>query len=105
MGVGSNGNVSLPPEFLATSGVALGWDLHLGALSLLRGLASSGTIDPDQSPGDLGVYGGPLADDWDRDGDGYPEWWQPGSYDATAYPAAGWDCDDDDSSVYPGSGC
>ena len=49
--------------------------------------------------------GGPNAGSWDLDGDGYPEWWQPGPYDYATYPALGWDCDDSDPDVYPGSGC
>jgi len=50
-------------------------------------------------------YGGPYADSWDLDGDGYPEWWQPGDYDFGSYPAFGWDCDDGDPEVIPGAGC
>ncbi|MBC8424246.1 hypothetical protein H8E07_09000 [bacterium] len=50
-------------------------------------------------------YGGPAADQWDLDGDGYPLWWQPGPYDFATHPALGRDCDDLDASVYPGSGC
>ena len=50
-------------------------------------------------------HGGPNADLWDLDGDVYPLWWMPGPYDASTYPAAGWDCDDSDADVYPGSGC
>ena len=42
---------------------------------------------------------------WDVDLDGYPEWWQPGPYDETTYPAQQWDCDDRDPLVRPGAGC
>ena len=47
--------------------------------------------------------GGPGADEWDRDGDGYFSWWLPGAYDPATSP--GLDCDDADATVYPGAGC
>ena len=61
--------------------------------------------DPDGSRSDIGAWGGPGADDWDLDEDGYPSWWQPGTYDSTEYPPLGLDCDDDDRGVRPGAGC
>ena len=60
---------------------------------------------PSGSPSDIGAYGGPGADRWDLDGDGYPSWWQPGPYDFSTYPGLGWDCDDLDAGIYPGNGC
>ncbi len=39
------------------------------------------------------------------DFDGAPDYWQPGPYDAATYPALGWDCDDRDPLLRPGSGC
>ena len=59
----------------------------------------------DDSASDIGIYGGPGAALRDWDGDGYSEWWQPGTYIHTTYPSDGWDCDDDDPDVHPGSGC
>ncbi len=59
----------------------------------------------DCSPADMGCFGGPHAGEWDLDDDGYPSWWQPGPYDPGSYPAAGWDCEDTDPSVYPFAGC
>ncbi len=53
----------------------------------------------------MGAYGGEPAGRWDLDGDGFPEWWQPGPYDPVTYPGFGWDCDDRDASVFPGNGC
>jgi hypothetical protein len=102
---GSQGNVSLDPLFLDTAAAdPWDWDLHLQAGSSLVDGGGSGT-DPDGSPSDMGAYGGPNAGAWDLDLDGYPEWWQPGPYDALTYPASGWDCDDGDPTVHPGSGC
>jgi hypothetical protein len=53
----------------------------------------------------MGPYGGPDAGDRDMDGDGYPEWWQPGLYDVATYPALGWDCDDSDPESVPTTSC
>jgi hypothetical protein len=103
---GSDGNVSVPPDYLgATATDPQFWDLHLASTSLLIDAGDPTVLDPDGSPSDIGAYGGPNADQWDLDGDGYPSWWQPGPYDYATYPALGWDCDDLDANVYPGSGC
>lgn len=50
--------------------------------------------DPDTRPGLT-----ERCDGLDNDCDG------PGPYDPVNYPALGWDCDDQDALVYPGSGC
>jgi len=102
---GIDGNVSVDPAFLDLSNPEQAeWDLHLGLGSDLIGAGDPGIVDPDGSRSDIGPYGGPGAGGRDRDGDGYPEWWQPGPYDP-AYALDDWDCDDSDESVYPGSGC
>jgi len=60
--------------------------------------------DPDGGPEDLGIYGGVDADQWDLDGDGAPQAWQPGGYDAlTPTEAAGLDCNDTSPFVWNGS--
>jgi len=102
---GYSGNISADPLYLTTASPdPLLWDLHLGELSHLVDGGVGNTTDPDGTIADIGAYGGAGGDDWDLDGDGYPEWWQPGEYTA-AYGGQGWDCEDQDAAVYPGSGC
>ncbi len=103
---GGNGNVSLDPQFLDLAPAdPLDWDLHLALGSPLIDAGDPAIADPDASPSDMGPYGGPAAGSHDLDHDSYPEWWQPGPYDPVTYPGLGWDCDDLDGGVYPGSGC
>ena len=102
--VGSDGNVAANPEFLDITALdAASWDLHLDTTSALIDAGEPASSDPDGGPADMGAYGGADADSWDVDGDGYPEWWLPGPYDAGTSP--GMDCDDGDPSTYPGNGC
>lgn len=104
--VGVGGNLSVPPGFLdATHAYAEFWDLHLETGSALIDSGDPTILDPDGSPSGIGAYGGPNAEFWDLDRDGFPLWWQPGSYDHATYPDDGWDCDDLDDTVYPGAGC
>jgi hypothetical protein len=103
---GADGNIAVHPAYILDSGTdLLAWDLHLVRTSELVDAGDPTTPDPDGSPADIGAYGGSDAAGWDRDGDGYPEWWQPGPYEPAIYPGAGWDCDDLDGSVDPGNGC
>jgi len=103
---GSEGNLSVDPQLLDTAVPdPAAWDLHLGAASPLIDAGDPALLDPDGSTADMGAYGGPAAGQWDVDGDGYPEWWQPGPYDLVGYPGLGWDCDDGDATVFPGQGC
>ena len=102
--LGTGGNQSQDPLLLDLTGVdPADWDLHLAPTSPLVDAGSG--ADPDGSPSDVGSYGGPWADVWDLDGDGYPEWWQPGPYDPVTMPGAGWDCDDRELGVGPDNGC
>ncbi|MBI5491230.1 MAG: hypothetical protein HY905_28120 [Deltaproteobacteria bacterium] len=103
---GHDGNISVDPLFLDLSGTdPLLWDLHLQVASPLIHAGSAGLSDPDGAPSSIGAYGGLGGGAWDLDGDAAAEWWQAGAYDPGAYPAAGWDCDDRDPAVHPGSGC
>ena len=102
--IGSDGNVSTNPFFVDISDPDPGnWDLHVGFQSPMIDSGNAGVVDPDGSPSDRGAYGGPGAAGWDRDQDGYFEWWLPGVFDPATSP--GMDCDDRDSAVFPGSGC
>ncbi len=93
---GTDGNVSVDPEFLEDS-------FRLAEGSALIDAGDPELLDPDGTRSDMGAWSGPEADRWDLDGDGYNSWWIPGAYDATTSP--GLDCDDLDASVIPGSGC
>jgi len=94
---GTNGNLSVDPLFLAAD------DYHLDPASPCIDAGDPAILDPDGSPSDMGGYGGPDAEFWDLDMDGYYEWWLPGPYDPATSP--GMDCDDGDDGVYPGTGC
>jgi hypothetical protein len=103
---GTDGNISADPVFLdRTAADPLLWDLHLDPASNLVDAGDPSMTDPDTGPADIGAFGGPGADGWDLDQDGYPAWWQPGPYDVSTYPGLGLDCDDLDPTVHPGSGC
>ena len=100
------GNISEDPELLDISAPdPLNWDLHLDTGSNCANAGSFSVDDPDGSRSDIGMYGGPGADLFDLDHDGYGEWWQPGAYDFVSYPGQSLDCDDQDADVYPGNGC
>ncbi len=83
----------------------LDWDLHLSVDSPCIDRGPTGCADVDDTICDQGLYGGSLGTTWDRDGDGWPEWWQPGEYDGESYPEEGWDCDDRAAGRTPDSGC
>jgi len=93
---GTNGNLSVDPDLYHYAG-------HLNTTSPLIDAGDPTILDPDGSPSDIGPFGGPGADDWDSDGDGYFSWWLPGAYDPARSP--GTDCNDQDATVYPGAGC
>ncbi len=101
---GSDGNLSADPLFLDLSPAdPADWDLHLDTSSTLIDAGDSALSDPDGSSSDIGLYGGPDADLFDLDGDGYFEWWQPGAYDSSAW-ADGADCHDRDPELNPDDG-
>ncbi len=104
--VGVDGNIAVDPAFLDTAApLARDWDLHLDPASPLVDAGDPAEVDPDGSPADIGLFGGPGAGGFDLDRDGAPLWWHPGPYDPAVDPGEGWDCDDRDPAVYPGSGC
>jgi hypothetical protein len=103
---GTSGNISLDPQYLSTeSENPLEWDLHASTTSPLIDAGDPALADPDGSRSDMGAFGGPEAGQWDLDADGFPSWWQPGTYDSDMYPSEGWDCSDQDVQVTAESGC
>ncbi len=103
---GTSGNVSVDPVFQDLSAPdVLDYDFHLASASPLIDGGHTNFTDPDGSTSDPGAYGQAPAASWDLDRDGFQEWWMPGAYDFANYPALGWDCEDQDPGVYPGSGC
>jgi hypothetical protein len=70
--------------------------LHLAATSPLINLGSADALDPDGTRADMGSYGGPGADDWDRDADGIPDYFWPGSWQnpPADFSSSSYDCDD-----------
>ncbi len=93
---GTDGNLSVDPMFLDTN-------FHLDPSSTLIDAGDTAVLDPDGSTSDIGVHGGPGAGQFDADRDGWAIWWLPGVYDAAT--SSGYDCDDADPDVWPGSGC
>jgi hypothetical protein len=97
---GQAGNLAVDPILVPTS-----WQqpYHLDLGSPLVDAGDATILDPDGTLSDIGAFGGPRADAWDLDRDGYPSWWQPGAYDFTVYPSEGLDCDDLDADIHPGA--
>ena len=101
-------NIATEPGFLDVSAAdPFDWDLHLAVGSDLidAGDPNLAVRDPDTSYSDIGPFGGPGADGWDLDWDGWYSWWHPGVYDPINDLAAGRDCDDRDADTFPGGGC
>lgn len=65
--LGSKAHLSVDPELIDAVG-------HLAESSPLVDSGAPSLLDPDGSPSDMGAWGGPGADGWDLDGDGYPAW-------------------------------
>ncbi len=100
----TSGNLSGPPQYVDRSHFDHAeWNFHVAGTSPLIDAGDPAVTDPGGSPTDIGAYGGPGADGWDLDHDGYFLWWLPGAYDPVTSP--GMDCDDRDAAVYPGAGC
>ncbi len=99
----SDTDLTSAPGFLSES------DYHLADTSPLvnAGPDTQDRTDPDGSRNDVGVFGGPLADHWDLDADGWPAYFWPGTYEQApeGVTVGTFDCDDQDPERTPGSGC
>ncbi len=89
--------VGQEPDFLDYDAEGFPVDFHLAPGSPLVDTGCSGDSDPDGTRADIGAYGGPGAAGWDRDMDGFPDYFWPGSItDAPqGTDPADYDCNDD----------
>ena len=73
-----------------------GQDYHLALEGPLVDAGVPDLVDPDGSPSDIDMYGGPYAGTIDLDRDGYPDCFWPGTLeDAPAgFNASDYDCGD-----------
>ena len=95
-------NIHVDPAFVSYHNdiPAKSWDLRLQAESPCRDAGpEQGETDPDLSRQDIGAYGGPGADGWELDGDGFPQPWTVGQQEGS------FDCDDFNPDTYPGTTC
>ncbi len=89
------------PQFLLLEPGGGPTDLHLATDSPLVDAGEPTVFDADGSPADIGCYGWEAGATWDRDGDGWFDYFWPGSHDE---PPEGidpeeWDPDDLDPNV------
>ena len=107
-----NGNLSTDPIYVnsgsnalllntTSSGTTSLTDVRLSSLSPLIDSGDNTILDPDNTVSDVGAWGGPNADNWDLDGDGFAAKWEGDTYVPSLDIALGWDCDDSDARVYP----
>jgi hypothetical protein len=98
----SDGNLSVPPEYLSYDENGYPTDWHLSLTSPLIDMGDPSELDPDGSRSDMGPYGGPDGDKWDLDWDGYPNYFWPGTiHDAPlGFYEEDFDCDDRDPWVF-----
>lgn len=81
---------------------AQGGDFHLQLTSPAINAGNPESFDPDGTQPDIGLYGGLGGDDFDLDGDGYFDWFWPGTINnnPNGYTSAEWDTDDLDPSIH-----
>lgn len=92
-------NRTLEPQFLSYDGQGNPDNFHLKSSSPLVNTGAPGVMDRDGSKGDLGIYGGPFGSTWDRDQDGLPDYFWPGTLDdaPNGYDQGAYDEDDTDA--------
>lgn len=89
------------PGFLSYVG-GIPSDPHLAPKSRLVDAGTPGTTDADGSAADLGMFGGSGGAGWDRDFDGYPACFWPGTHSAapSSVNPGSFDADDLNSAVH-----
>jgi hypothetical protein len=90
------------PSLDGSTGLWVVPDQHLALTSPLINAGDPSLYDADGSRADIGIYGGAGGNAWDRDGDGYPDYYWPGTL--TDAPSGvnvdDFDIDDLDGSVW-----
>ena len=95
-------NLTVEPGFLVYGDDGLPADLHLALGSLLVNSGAPDGTDLDGSREDIGIYGNAGGALWDRDQDGFPDWFWPGTIEDApeGFSPADYDADDHDRDVY-----
>ncbi len=84
------------PSFIDYDDTGMPVDAHLAIWSPLVDAGCPELTDPDGTVSDIGAYGGPMADAWDRDLDGAPDYFWPGFIEDApqGFDPADFDCED-----------
>ena len=92
----------IEPIFLENNSVWRFDDFHLSIDSPLVDAGAPDAVDPDGSRADIGLYGGPDADDWDSDRDGFNAYFWSGTIDDApeGFNQALYDKDDGNSTIH-----
>ncbi len=93
--------LELDPDFLVFDPSGGNPDFHLEADSPLVDAGDPSVYDADGSPADIGCYGWEHGATWDRDADGWPDYFWPGLWSSPPpeVDPHGWDPDDRDPEV------
>jgi len=94
--------LAVEPGFLIYGSDGMPLDVHLALGSALIDAGDPAERDPDGSRADIGAYGGSEGAEMDLDGDGFPDWFWPGTIDQApdGFDPADFDCDDLDPAVH-----
>ncbi len=95
-------NLLVEPGFLAYSEEGIPSNFHLALDSQAVNSGDLAILDPDGSRSDIGMFGGASGATWDRDHDGVPDYFWPGTIQdgPPEFDPADYDCDDRDREVY-----
>ena len=94
-------NLTAAPAFLAYDDWGFPSDLHLALTSPLIDAGDPAREDTDGTTSDMGTFGG-AGEGWDLDGDGYPNYFWPGTWaNAPAgFNSSDYDCNDSSPGVH-----